>query len=98
MIAIPIWLLAGLILLTVILGVMLWTNLRERNFKVRIPDADSFEDALPSIAGMTRAHIIPGNSADILQNGDEFFPALLESIRTARQSARTRCPALPANL
>lgn len=86
MIEIPIWLLAGLIVLVVLLGVMLWTNLRERSFKVKVPDLDSFEEALPSIAGMTRALIVPGNSVDILQNGDGFFPALLESIRTAEET------------
>ena len=86
MIAIPIWLLVVLIVLVVLLGVMLWTNLRERSFKIRVPDLDSFEEALPSIAGMTRAFIVPDNSVDILQNGDEFFPALLESIRTAEET------------
>lgn len=86
MVTIPIWLLVLLIVLIVLLGVMLWTNLRERNFKIHVPDVDSFEEALPSIAGMTRAFIVPGNSADILQNGDEFFPALLESIRTAKET------------
>jgi cardiolipin synthase A/B len=86
MVEIPIWLLVVLILLVVILAVMLWTNLRERDFKIEIPDLDSFEEALPSIAGMTRALIVPGNSVDILQNGDEFFPALLESIRTAEET------------
>src|SRR5262245_11279891 len=86
MIAIPIWLLVSLIVLTVLLGVMLWTNLREREFRVRVPHLDSFEEALPSIAGMTRALIVPDNSVDILQNGDEFFPALLESIRMAEET------------
>jgi cardiolipin synthase A/B len=86
MIEIPIWLLVVLIVLIVLLGIMLWTNLRERNFKIHVPDVDSFEETLPSIAGMTTAQIIAGNSADILQNGDEFFPALLESIRTARET------------
>jgi len=86
MVTIPIWLLVVLIVLIVLLGVMLWTNLRERNFKIRIPDLGSFEEALPSIAGMTRSIIVPCNNVDILQNGDEFFPALLESIRTARET------------
>ena len=86
MIAIPIWLLVALILLIVILGVMLWTNLRERNFKVRVPDVDSFEEALPSIAGMTRAQIIPGNSADILQNGDGSSRRSSNRSRTAKET------------
>lgn len=86
MVEIPVWLLVVLGLLVVIMGVMLWTLLRERDFKIKVPNLDSFEEALPSIAGMTRAMIVPDNSADILQNGDEFFPALLESIRTAQES------------
>jgi cardiolipin synthase len=86
MIQIPIWLLIVMGLAILIMGVMLWTLLRERDFKVKVPDLDSFEEALPSIAGMTRAIIVPDNSVDILQNGDEFFPALLESIRTAQET------------
>jgi cardiolipin synthase len=86
MVAIPIWVLVILGLLVLIMGVMLWTLLRERNFKVDVPDLDSFEEALPSIAGMTRSIIMEGNSVDILQNGDEFFPALLQSIREAKET------------
>jgi len=86
MVAIPIWLLGGLIFLALLLGLMLWTNLRERGFHVRVPDVASFEEALPSIAGMTRSVVQPGNSAEILQNGDEFFPALLDAIARAKES------------
>ncbi|HEX7182219.1 MAG TPA: phospholipase D-like domain-containing protein [Thermoanaerobaculia bacterium] len=86
MVEIPIWLLVTLSALVLIMGLMLWTLLRERNFRMKVPDLDNFEQALPSIAGMTRAVLMEGNHADILQNGDEFFPALLESIATAKQS------------
>lgn len=86
MIEIPIWLLVTLSGLVLIMGLMLWTLLRERDFHMKVPDLDSFEQALPSIAGMTRAVLVEGNRADILQNGDEFFPALLESIAAAKHS------------
>ena len=86
MVEVPIWVLIAMGAVIAVLGLMLWTLLRERDFHVRVPDIDSFEEALPSIAGMTRAVLQEGNSADILQNGDEFFPALLESIRTARET------------
>lgn len=86
MVEVPIWALVVMGSAIFLLGLMLWTNLRERKFHVRVPDIQSFEEALPSIAGMTRAVILEGNSAEILQNGDEFFPALLESIRTARET------------
>ena len=80
MIEIHLWLFIAMIAAIILLGMMLWTNLRERKFHVRVPDLDSFEEALPSIAGMTKAIILDGNRAEILQNGDEFFPALLASI------------------
>jgi cardiolipin synthase len=86
MIEIPLWLFITMILAIVLLGTMLWTNLRERNFRVRVPDLDSFEDALPSIAGMTKAVILEGNAAEILQNGDGFFPALLDAIARAKET------------
>jgi cardiolipin synthase A/B len=86
MIAIPLWLLLAMAVVIVLLGTMLWNNLREREFHVRVPDIDSFEEALPSIAGMTQAVILDGNRAEVLQNGDEFFPALLDSIARAKET------------
>jgi cardiolipin synthase A/B len=86
MITIPLWLFITMIAAIVLVGTMLWTNLREREFHVCVPDLDSFEEALPSIAGMTKAVILEGNSAEILQNGDGFFPALLDSIARAKET------------
>jgi cardiolipin synthase len=86
MVEISVWLLGGLIFLVLLLGLMLYTNLRERDFRVQVPDISSFEEALPSIAGMTRAVVLPDNSAEILQNGDGFFPVLLDAIARAQES------------
>jgi cardiolipin synthase A/B len=86
MIHIHLWLFISMIAAIILLGMMLWTNLRERKFHVRVPDLDSFEEALPSIAGMTKAIILEGNRAEILQNGDGFFPALFASIAAARET------------
>lgn len=85
MIEIPLWVLIAMILVIVLLGLMLWNNLREREFHVRVPDIDSFEETLPSIAGMTKAILLEGNKAEIVQNG-AFFTALLESIAKAKES------------
>jgi cardiolipin synthase len=85
MIEIHPWLLSAMIGAIVLLGVMLWNNLREREFHVRVPDLDCFEQALPSIAGMTKAVLLDGNRARILQNGD-FFTELLASIAGAREN------------
>ena len=35
---------------------------------------------------MTKAIIVPDNKIDVLQNGDGFYPALLESIATAKET------------
>lgn len=86
MVAIPIWLLVAMGLAIALLALMLWTNLRERDFRVKVPDLGSFEEALPSIAGLTRATILPGNQAEIFQNGDGFYPALLRAIAEARET------------
>lgn len=85
MIEISLWLFVAMVLAIVLLGTMLWNNLREREFHVRVPDIDSFEETLPSIAGMTKAIILEGNKAEIIQNGD-FFTALLESIAKAKET------------
>ncbi len=85
MIEIPLWLLIAMLLSIVLLATMLWNNLRERDFHVRVPDLDSFEEALPSIAGMTKAVILEGNAAEILQNG-AFFTAFLDAIAQAKET------------
>lgn len=86
MIDVPIWVLAAMGFAIVLLGLMLWTVLRERDFKVKVPDIDSFEEALPSIAGMTRSLVLDGNHGEIFQNGDGFFPLLLREIKAAKES------------
>jgi cardiolipin synthase len=82
----PIWLLAVMVLVAALLGLMLWTTLRERRFFIPIPDLSGFEEALPSIAGMTKATIVEGNAVEVLQNGDGLFPRLFEDIAAARET------------
>jgi len=86
MVEVPIWVVVGLGLAIAALGLMLWTNLREREFRVKVPDLESAEEALPSIAGMTRAVLIPGNKVEVLQNGDGLFPVLFDEIAKAKET------------
>jgi cardiolipin synthase len=44
------------------------------------------EEFLTSIAGATGLPFIPGNRIDILNNGDEFYPVMLENIARAELS------------
>src|SRR3954452_11859355 len=82
----PLWVFVAMVLAIVLLTTMLWTNLRERSFRVTVPDIDKLEEALPSIAGMTKAMIVPDNKVEVLQNGDELYPALLASIAGAQET------------
>jgi cardiolipin synthase len=85
-VAVPVWVIVAMGLAIGLLGLMLWTNLRERPFRVKVPDVDDLEEALPSIAGMTRAVILEGNTAEIVQNGDEYFPSLFADFAAARET------------
>jgi cardiolipin synthase len=86
MIEVPVWLLVLMGAAIVALGLMLWGNLREREANVQVPEISDLEEALGSIAGMTQSTIVGGNSAVVLQNGDEFFPALFDDIKNARET------------
>jgi cardiolipin synthase len=74
------------VLVVALLFLFIWSTQRERESHVRVPDFKSFEEALPSLANLTGAPILPGNSAQVLQNGDEFFPALFADLANARES------------
>jgi cardiolipin synthase len=44
------------------------------------------EEFLTTIAGATGSPFVPGNSLRILNNGDEFFPVMLDEVRRAEMS------------
>jgi cardiolipin synthase len=41
---------------------------------------------LSTVVGLTGQEFIPGNTVDVLENGDAFYPAMLEAIASAEQS------------
>jgi cardiolipin synthase len=75
-----------LILAALGLVVLLWSVEHQRTTHVRVPAIDRFSEALPSIAGLARAEILPGNRVQVLQNGDGFFPLFLADILAARRT------------
>jgi cardiolipin synthase len=44
------------------------------------------DEFLPTMAGAMGVPFLPGNRIDILNNGDEFYPAMLQAITHARRS------------
>lgn len=68
------------------LVLIIWSTRRERESHVKVPRIDRFEEALPSIAGLTGSPIQAGNRVEILQDGDGFFPRLLADVAAAGES------------
>lgn len=68
------------------LGLLLWSTRRERESHVKVPDVVDFRQDLPSIANLTGSPILDGNRAEVLQNGDGFFPPLFRDIEAAKKS------------
>jgi cardiolipin synthase len=68
------------------LALLLWSTRREHESHVRVPDVVDFKQDLASIANLTGSPILAGNRAEILQNGDEFFPALFRDIAAAKRT------------
>ncbi len=75
-----------LILAAVALSVLLWSVEHQRTTHIEVPAIDRFSESLPSIAGLARAEILPGNRVQVLQNGDGFFPPFLADILAARRT------------
>ncbi len=83
---VPLVLFAALIF-TVIVGTMLlWSIWRNRSVALQVKDIADLQALLPSIVGITQGSLERGNSVQVLENGDSFFPLLLRDIADARAS------------
>ena len=80
------WLFLVLVAMTLILVVALWSVERGRAVRLTVKGVDSLREALPSIAGATHGTLVDGNSVEVLQNGDGFFPRLLADIAAAKET------------
>lgn len=82
----PIVAFAGAVLAILLLGIILWSVKRKPDTFLRVDDPGELRALLPSIAGLTHSTMEAGNSMQVLQNGDMFFPALFRDIAAARES------------
>lgn len=82
----PIVALIGGVLLLVFLTILLWSEKREPDTQLRVKNPGELTVLLPSIAGLTHSTIEPGNSMQVLQNGDAFWPPLMRDIAAARET------------
>ena len=87
------WTLLGLGALAVVMvtSALFLPDFHEPDFLVGAdPDAESpeFIDLLVSALNVP---VLRGSSARILQNGDAFFPAMLDAVRNARETVNFQC-------
>lgn len=76
----------SLVVLTVGLAILLWSAERGRDTRLQVKQPGDFGALLPSIVGLTQSALAPGNRVQLLENGDQFFPALLQDVAAARES------------
>ena len=85
-VTIPLW---GLLFLVGMIGLMvlmIWSSRRTEESRLADIPRTSIEEMLPNLAFLTGGSLIDGNRVEVLQNGDGFFPRLLEDVANARQS------------
>ena len=85
-VTVPLVAAVSLIVMVVGLMILLWSAERGRDTKLQVKQQCDFAALLPSLIGLTQGSLDPGNEVKLLQNGDEFFPALLRDIASARAS------------
>src|SRR5256885_1590365 len=77
---------AALVIAVAGLTILLWSAERGADARLNVKNPGDFAALLPSIVGLTQSSLDGGNRAQVLENGDQFFPALLADIRAARES------------
>jgi cardiolipin synthase len=70
----------------VVLTILMWSVKRDPDTQLKVKNAGELAMLLPSIAGLTHSALEPGNSMEVLQNGNGFFPPLLRDIAAARET------------
>jgi cardiolipin synthase len=86
LIEVPLWMAIVTLLFIAILFLWAWSKGRQVTPHVRVRGVDDFAEGLASIAGMTQADVLSGNSVQVLENGDGFFPPVLADIQAAQKT------------
>lgn len=83
-IIVPRWVAIGTLVFIIGLSLVLWSKLRSPKVHLRVTEG-SIRELLPSISGIARGQLMPGNRIVILQNGS-YFDALERDINAARET------------
>ena len=77
------WLTLTLLGIIALLGLVLYTARTQRHTRVEFPNYAGLEDVYPTLTHLTGAACTGSNRVQVLQNGDGFYPALLEAFDQA---------------
>ena len=83
---IPVVVFVAMLLVIAAMTTLLWSIWREPVTHLRVKEPGELNALLPSIVGLTQASLDGGNHADVLENGDAFFPRLIADINGAKES------------
>ena len=83
---IPLIALMAMVIAIIGLTIVLWSAERGAVAHLNVKNAGDFNALLPSIVGLTQGSLEGGNSIELLENGDQFFPRVLADIAAAKES------------
>jgi len=75
--------LATFVTIVVILGLVIWSIRRHRDPNLKIECDVGLPELLPTLAGLSLASVVDGNSVEVLENG-KFWDVLIDRIGKAR--------------
>ena len=78
--------LMAMVFVIIVLTILLWSAERGANGHLNVKNAGDFNALLPSIVGLTQGSLEGGNSVELLENGDQFFPRVLADVAAAKES------------
>ena len=83
---IPLIALMAMVIAIIGLTIVLWSAERGADAHLNVKNAGDFNALLPSMVGLTQGSLESGNSIELLENGDQFFPRVLADIAAAKES------------
>lgn len=82
----PIAAVIGLTFALILMTILFWSVKRDISMKMRVENAGDLRTLIPSLVSLTQGSLEAGNSVEVTQNGDGFFPPLFRDIASAKES------------
>lgn len=82
----PLMVFIGMVLALIVLMIVLWSAKRRQDTAFSVKSPAEVRLLMPSLVGLTQSNADGGNTVEVLQNGDGFFPAVMRDIAAARES------------